>query len=83
MYQKRQTYWGFSLFLSFFSNFTIKFQTGSPAVLNDATICGVMEDDRGCCHGAGMGGKKAAYDSRRIEQKASTGAAVVHDAGGP
>lgn len=26
---KRQTYWGFSLFLSFFSNFTIKFQTGS------------------------------------------------------
>lgn len=28
MYQKRNAYRGFSLFLSFFSNFTIKIQTG-------------------------------------------------------
>lgn len=46
MYQKRQSYWGFSLFLSFFSNFTIKFQTGSQVVLNEGKVCGGMKGHR-------------------------------------
>lgn len=57
----------FSLSLLFFQ-FYNKISNWFPAVLNDAKICGVMKDDRGCCHGAGTGGKKAAYDGHTIEK---------------
>lgn len=41
-----------------------------------------MEDDRGCCHGAGMEGAKRPLTIAAGLKKASAGAAVVHDAGG-
>lgn len=48
MYQKGNAYWGFSLFLSFFSNFTIKFQTGPKLFWMVASRAAALRERRSC-----------------------------------